>query len=57
MFVGGLGAALGGILGRAVGLDIKGEPSGFAMSLIGAFTFMAAYNAITFARRQSAGTP
>jgi uncharacterized membrane protein YeaQ/YmgE (transglycosylase-associated protein family) len=46
MILGVLGAFLGGIVGRAVGLYHEGQTAGFFVSLLSAIVLVAAYGAI-----------
>ena len=46
MLLGMVGAALGGWLGRAMGLYAPGEPAGFLMALVGAIILLALYRMV-----------
>jgi uncharacterized membrane protein YeaQ/YmgE (transglycosylase-associated protein family) len=52
MFLGIVGAVLGGFLGRSMGLYQEGEAAGFLMSLIGAVVVLFLYRVMT--RRRTA---
>jgi uncharacterized membrane protein YeaQ/YmgE (transglycosylase-associated protein family) len=55
MFLGVLGALIGGLLARAFGSYAPGEPLGFAVSLLGAIVLVATYHVV--ARRRAALGP
>ncbi len=47
MIMGCVGAFLGGVVGRALGLYRQGEPAGFLMALLGAVLVVVGYRAVT----------
>lgn len=50
MLIGGAGALVGGLLGRFLALSADEGPQGFALSLLGAFVVVAAYQALMIVR-------
>ncbi len=56
MAMGVAGCMLGGFFGRVAGLYREGEPAGFVMSLLGAFTLVAVYHAFAVRRRAAGRT-
>ena len=50
MLLGIGGAALGGYLGRALGLYHEGQTAGFVMSVLGAIVLLALYRALSGSR-------
>jgi uncharacterized membrane protein YeaQ/YmgE (transglycosylase-associated protein family) len=55
MLIGIIGAWLGGLLGRALGMYPEGHPAGFLMALVGAVIVLAAYGFLTRPQATSAG--
>jgi uncharacterized membrane protein YeaQ/YmgE (transglycosylase-associated protein family) len=55
MVIGILGAWLGGLLGRALGMYPEGHPAGFLMALVGAILVLLAYGFITRPSTTSVG--
>lgn len=47
MLLGIIGAWLGGLLGRAMGMYPEGHPAGFLMALVGAVVVLVAYGFLT----------
>jgi uncharacterized membrane protein YeaQ/YmgE (transglycosylase-associated protein family) len=47
MLIGIIGAWLGGMLGRALGMYPEGHPAGFLMALVGAIVVLLAYGLLT----------
>lgn len=45
--LGMVGAAVGGWLGRAMGMYAEGEPTGFLMALLGSIILLVAYRVVT----------
>lgn len=52
VLIGIVGASLGGLLGRALGLYRADEPAGFLMALIGAVLLLWVYRMVTGRRAQ-----
>lgn len=55
MIIGILGAWLGGMLGRALGMYPEGHPAGFLMALVGAIILLVAYGFFTRPATTAAG--
>jgi uncharacterized membrane protein YeaQ/YmgE (transglycosylase-associated protein family) len=51
ILVGIAGAVLGGVAGRAIGLDAEGEPAGFLMALFGAVVLLELYRTLARPRQ------
>jgi uncharacterized membrane protein YeaQ/YmgE (transglycosylase-associated protein family) len=55
MIIGIIGAWLGGLLGRALGMYPEGHPAGFLMALVGAVIVLVAYGFLTRPTTTTAG--
>lgn len=56
MLIGIVGAWLGGLAGRAMGMYPEGHPAGFLMALVGAVVVLVAYGFLTRPSTQTAAS-